>query len=429
MRRRLALLVAATTSVVLLAFTLPLAVLIDRAATNAAITIASDRSQRIVPAVAVGNEEDVAGAVATVSDWNYVVRVRMPSGAVVGRPFRTEAPPVDPDLRATAVRELPDGRVILDQPVVREDGTAVISTLMSEEVLDAGVWRAWGVLAALALTLFLLSLVVADRLARSMTRPVSDLALTAERLGRGDLSARVVPDGPDEVREVGQALNRLAARITELLTSERESVADLSHRLRTPVTALRLDAEALPPGPDRDRLEADVDELTRQVDGLIREARRPMREGVDARCDACAVVAERVEFWQALAEDQGRAVTLALPGGPCPVRASAADLEAALDALLGNVIAHTPDGAGLDVTLTEPADGGVLLVVTDEGPGFADADVVGRGVSRAGSTGLGLDIARRTAAASGGDLHIGRVTRGWRPGDAAARPARGSEGS
>ena len=119
-----------------------------------------------MPAVAVADEAEVARAVATVSDRNYVVRVRMPSGTVVGRPFRTAAPPVEPDLRATAVRELDDGRVILDQPVVREDGTAVISTLMSEEVLDAGVWRAWGVLAALALTLFVLSLVVADRLAR-----------------------------------------------------------------------------------------------------------------------------------------------------------------------------------------------------------------------------------------------------------------------
>lgn len=412
MRRRLALLVAATTSVVLLAFTLPLAVLIDRAATSAAITTATDRSQRIVPTVATGDETDVARAVATVSDRDYVVRVLMPSGGLVGRPFRTAAPPVENGLRATAVRVLADGRVILDQPVVRQDGTAVISTLMSEAVLDAGVWRAWGVLAALAITLFVLALVVADRLARSLTRPVTDLAVTAERLGRGDLAARVRPDGPDEIREVGQALNRLAARIGELLSHERESVADLSHRLRTPVTALRLDVESMPRGGDRDRLSGDVDELTRQIDALIREARRPEREGVDVRCDACAVVAERVEFWQALAEDQGRLVTVSVPPQPCPVRAGQADLEAALDALLGNVLAHTPDGTALDVALTVDPIGGALLVVTDEGPGFADGDVVGRGESRAGSTGLGLDIARRTAAASGGDLRIGRAPGG-----------------
>ena len=412
MRRRLALLVAATTSVVLLAFTLPLAVLIDRAATDAAVTSAGDRSQRIVPAVAAGSAADIAQAVATVSDPDYVVRVQLPSGDVIGRPFRTAAPPVDPELRATAVRTLDDGRVILDQPVVRQDGTAVISTLMSENVLDAGVWRAWTVLAVLALTLFGLALLVADRLARSMTRPVAELAVTAERLGRGDLTARVEPGGPDEVREVGVALNQLAARISELLAHEREAVADLSHRLRTPVTALRLDVESLPGSEGRDRLTSDVDELTRQIDALIREARRPVREGVEARCDARAVVAERVEFWAALAEDQGREVALTLPPGSSPVRAGSTDLEATLDALLGNVLAHTPDGAGLAVSLTPGPEGSWLLEIDDEGPGFADSAVLERGDSRAGSTGLGLDIARRTAVASGGDLTIGRSPAG-----------------
>jgi signal transduction histidine kinase len=411
-RRRLALLVAATTSVVLLAFTLPLGLLIDHAATSAAITTATDRSQRIVPAVAVGSDADIAAAVRTVADRDYVVRVRMPSGQVIGRPFHTDVPPIRGTLTATAVRTLDDGRVILDQPVVRQDGTAVISTLMSEHVLDAGVWRAWAVLAALALTLFGLALLVADRLARSMTRPVSELAVTAERLGRGDLAARVQPAGPDEVRDVGVALNQLAARISELLAHEREAVADLSHRLRTPVTALRLDVESLPGSEGRDRLTSDVDELTRQIDALIREARRPVREGVEARCDARAVVAERVEFWAALAEEQGRVVALSLPAGPSPVRAGSTDLETALDALLGNVLSHTPDGAGLAVSLAPGPTGSWLLEVDDDGPGFADSAVLQRGDSRAGSTGLGLDIARRTAVASGGDLTIGRAPGG-----------------
>ena len=56
--------------------------------------------------------------------------------------------------------------------------------------------------------------------------------------------------------------------------------------------------------------------------------------------------------------------------------------------------------------------GGAAVVVTDEGPGFADPQVVRRGESRAGSTGLGLDIARRTASASGGELSIGTAPGG-----------------
>jgi signal transduction histidine kinase len=75
------------------------------------------------------------------------------------------------------------------------------------------------------------------------------------------------------------------------------------------------------------------------------------------------------------------------------------------------VIAHTPEGTTLTVALRPDGDG-ALIVVSDEGPGFADNEVVRRGESRAGSTGLGLDIARRTAAASGGDLRIGRAPGG-----------------
>jgi signal transduction histidine kinase len=77
------------------------------------------------------------------------------------------------------------------------------------------------------------------------------------------------------------------------------------------------------------------------------------------------------------------------------------------DALLENVLAHTPEGAGFAVTLSRDDAGDVLVVITDEGPGFTDQRVLQRGESGAGSTGLGLDIARRTAAASGGDLRVG----------------------
>jgi signal transduction histidine kinase len=288
----------------------------------------------------------------------------------------------------------------------------VVQTVIPPDQLREGVTRARVVLFLLGLLLIGLSLVVADRLARSITRPISALAEAAHRLGQGDLTTRVQPDGPAEVREVGAAINLLAGRIRELLAGERESVADLSHRLRTPVTALRLETEALPSGPERDRLTGAVEELTREVDRLIREARRPVREGVEARADARAVVAERVAFWTPLAEEEGRSVRLDLPEQACPVRVSPADLEAALDALLGNVVAHTPEGAGLAVHLRAQPGGGAVVVMSDEGPGFADPQVVRRGQSRAGSTGLGLDIARRTATASGGELTIGTAEGG-----------------
>lgn len=398
MRRRLALLVVATTSVVLLAFLLPLAVLVNRAARTAAVSEATARSQVIVSAVASGaTSGEIDEVVAQLASAGFVVRVR----------------PVAPALapRSTVVRPARGGLVVR-QPVVGNGTTQVVDTFVPRAQLRAGVGRAWAVLVLLGLVLVGLSLVVADRLARAMTAPITDLARVAHRLAHGDLEARVRPSGPDEVRGVGEALNLLAARIGALLASEREAVADLSHRLRTPITALRLGVESLPTGADRDGLTAAVDELTRQVDRLIVEARRPVREGLTARCDAAEVTAERVAFWQALAEDQQRDVELTRPEGPVWVRASRDDLEATLDALLGNVIAHTPEGAGFSVAVRRLAIGGGEVVVSDRGPGFSDAGAVRRGHSGAGSTGLGLDIARRTATASGGELELGRSPAG-----------------
>ena len=88
----------------------------------------------------------------------------------------------------------------------------------------------------------------------------------------------------------------------------------------------------------------------------------------------------------------------------------------ASDILLGNVFAHTPEGTGFAVRLSRRAGGGAWLVIADDGPGFGDADPTLRGRSSGGSTGLGLDIARRIAEASGRDADH---RRGPRP--AAAR--------
>ena len=143
------------------------------------------------------------------------------------------------------------------------------------------------------------------------------------------------------------ALNQLADRIGDLLAAERETVADLSHRLRTPLTALRLDVEALPDSPASRELADDVSALERTLTAVIRAARRPEREGFLASCDATAVVAARIAFWTPLAEEQGRRVTLQAPPGPVAVRCSSDDLSSAVDALVENVFSHTPDGTAL----------------------------------------------------------------------------------
>jgi len=397
-RRQITLLVAATTSIVLLAFLLPAASLVARVAEARALDAGQAQVQFLTPTVGLADRNEVmTSLVGTTGDLG--VAVRWVDGEWLGD-HRGD----DDTVPATAVVQPGDDGTRLLQPVQRGTETALIEVFVPKERLRAGVTRTWLVLAGLGAVLLLLALLVADRLARSLTRPVTDLATTAHRLGSGALAARVTPAGPAEVREVGAAVNRLAGRIGELLAAERETAADLAHRLRTPLTALRLDVESLPPG-DRERMLDDVDALTRSVDEVISEARRTVREGLGVGCDAAAVVAERVRFWSALAEEEQRTVTVGLGEQSLPVRVAAGDLGAALDALLGNVFAHTPEGTPFRVTVRPRPGGGAEVSVSDTGPGLPDA-AIERGRSGAGSTGLGLDIARRTAEASGSALRI-----------------------
>jgi len=295
--------------------------------------------------------------------------------------------------------------------VLAASSLVLISVLAALWVLLRPQPHTWLVLACVGLGALLVSGVIAAPLAQSLVRPLTNVATTADRLAAGDLSARAGQAGPTEVRRVGTGLNKLARRIGELLAYERETMADVSHRLRTPMTALRIDAESLQDDFERARMLVDVDALEGTVDEVIVAARRPVRIGL-VTCDAVAVVAERTAFWRPLAEDTERTMTVELADGELPVRVTADDLRTCMDVLLENVFSHTPEGVALAVRLSRRAAGGAWLVVADDGPGFPDTGPAARGSSTGGSTGLGLDIVRRVTEASGGSLTIGRSASG-----------------
>jgi signal transduction histidine kinase len=280
-----------------------------------------------------------------------------------------------------------------------------IRVYASSDSLSSGE-TGWLLLLGLgSLGMLVLAAGAGELLTRRIVRPLVDTAATAQQLGSGDTTARAPTTGPQEIADVGRALNRLADRIDELIAEERETAADMSHRLRTPLTALRLDAEALHDPAEAERVGSHVTALERMLTAVIHAARRPQREGRMPSSDATAVVGARVEFWSALAEDQERVGRLDLPAEPLLVRAGAEDLAAAVDALLENVVAHTPEGTGFGVRL-RATDGGAELTVSDDGPGMPTDEPV-RGRSDRGSSGLGLDIVRRCAVASGGSMTLG----------------------
>ncbi|SIR06337.1 HAMP domain-containing sensor histidine kinase [Micromonospora avicenniae] len=412
MRARLAVLVAAVSVLILIAFLVPLALLVRTVAEDRATVRATADAQSLVPVVGTADATTIRLTVEQLAaDSGRPVSVYLPDGTVLGTPV-PRTPAVALAARGQSLTgESASGREVVIAVQGRADGTGVIRVAVPRDELTDGVTRAWLVLALLGLLLVLIGLVVADRLARTLVRPIGDLSAVSHRLANAELDARVTPSGPPELREVAGALNHLAGRIQVLLLQEREQVADLSHRLRTPLTALRLEAESLRDPDDASRITAAVDGLERAVTGLIRQARwRRTPAAGPTGSDAAAIVGERVAFWSVLAEDTGRPVTLDLAPGPLPVGVPADELAAAVDALLGNVFAHTPDGTPFTVRLAV-ADGQVVLTVADGGPGLP-ADAARRGASAAGSTGLGLDIARRAAQATGGRLELRAATGG-----------------
>ncbi len=299
-------------------------------------------------------------------------------------------------------------------PVTVATGTVVVHTSTHFRHLQSRIWTVWATLAGLGAVIIGLGAFVSRRMAERISTPVTEMADVAHRLREGDLSARAHTSAgavPTEVTELGTALNRLAARIAELLAGEREAAADLSHRLRTPVTALRLDTDLVADETVRSRLRSHVEDLHRVIDSVVTEARRTSRDDMTAAGDLAAVAASRTAYWRPLAEDQGRALEVTVPPAPVFVALPTADLRDLVDTLVDNVFAHTPEGTALAVVVTA-VDGHARLSVADAGPGLASPALAARGRSGNGGTGLGLDIVRRLADRAGGSVVLGQAQLG-----------------
>ncbi|MEU1278565.1 HAMP domain-containing sensor histidine kinase [Streptomyces sp. NPDC005805] len=417
MRRALAGIALAVTSMVALSFLIPLALLVREQARDRVTTAAEQRAAALSPVLALTTERaDVQQAVTELGSRDQLA-VRLPDGGFVGT---SHAPPEALERavgnRETLSVETADGWVHLQPVVLPEDRVAVVEAYVPGADLTRGVAASWGVMALLALGLVGGSVLVADRLGARVVRSSRGLKSASLALGSGDLDVRVRPDGPPELQEAGQAFNTMADRVVELLAVEREMVADLSHRLRTPLTALYLEADLMSGTPGARRIGEAVAQLERELDSIIAAARTPLAAGQSGGgaptrpVELADVVALRLDFWSVLAAQQERVCERSLTPRAVPVRFPEDDLAAVVDALIGNVFRHTPQGTAFAVRV-ERADRHAVLIVDDAGPGVADPEAaLTRGVSTGGGggTGLGLDIVARAAREADGELTITR---------------------
>ncbi|MFI6852728.1 sensor histidine kinase [Streptomyces sp. NPDC050416] len=409
----------AVTTMVVLAFAVPLGLVIREMARDRAFSNAEREAAAVAPALSITTDRDQLERVVASAGSDAGMAVHIPTGDGQEALELGRQRAADEDI--AAVRKLGRasttavaGGSTLLQPVALSTGEiAVVEVYVPEAEVTNGVGTAWAVLAGVGVALVLGSVAVADRLGVRMVRPAKRLVEGARDLGEGRLGARVPEEGPTELRLAAVAFNSMADQVVQLLANERELAADLSHRLRTPLTVLRLNAASLGEGPAAEQTRTAVEQLEREVDTIIRTAREAKPQtaaaGPGAGCDAAEVVRERMAFWSALAEDEGRKWRVSGADRPVRIPVARADLAAALDALLGNVFRHTPEGTAFAVDVHNGEDA-VIVLVSDAGPGIPDpraAMARGRGSGTDGSTGLGLDIVRRLAESTGGDVRIG----------------------
>ncbi|MCI3276543.1 sensor histidine kinase [Streptomyces cylindrosporus] len=409
----------AVTAMVVVAFAIPLGLVIKEMARDRAFSNAEREAAAVAPALSITTDREQLERVVASAGTEDGMAVHIPASADGEATDIGRQRAADKDvatvrkLGRASTTEVPGGSTLL-QPVALSSGEiAVVEVYVPESEVSNGVGMAWAVLAGVGLALIVGSVAVADRLGVRMVRPARKLVEGAHELGEGKLGSRVPEEGPTELRLAAVAFNSMADQVVQLLANERELAADLSHRLRTPLTVLRLNAASLGDGPAAEQTRAAVAQLEREVDTIIRTAREAKPQtaaaGPGAGCDAAEVVRERMAFWSALAEDEGRKWRVAGADRPVRIPVARADLGAALDALLGNVFRHTAEGTAFAVDLHNGEDA-VIVLVSDAGPGIPDPEAAmarGRGSGNAGSTGLGLDIVRRLAESTGGDVRIG----------------------
>ncbi|MET9227769.1 HAMP domain-containing sensor histidine kinase [Lentzea sp. NPDC003310] len=259
-----------------------------------------------------------------------------------------------------------------------------------------------------------LTAVLAVLMARSLTRPLRSLQLAATRFGQGDLTVRAQEIGPEETRKVARAINLGAHRIDGLVTAQRAFVADVSHQLRSPLTALRLSLDNVRDDVDEpgtaqslDLAIAEVIRLSRLVNDLLVLARAQADTTSREAVPVDQVVATRVRAWQAVAVDRGVALAYDVHPSAAGVRASLTPghLDQVLDNLVMNALDATPGGAAVTVAVTRDRQDLVVSVV-DQGPGLDEEqrirafDRFWRGKSD--GTGLGLAIVRQLVEDNGG---------------------------
>ena len=357
-----------------------------------------------------------------------VVDLVGPGLAVPGYLTRADVTALAAGGEISDVRQRPNGTEVLVEarPIAGGGGVVLVQPSSVAAAATASGRR--------RLVLPLLAGLAGWLLARRLARPMQNAAAAAHRLAAGSRDVRLEPQGPYEVAELADALNRLNGALVTSEGREREFLLSVSHELRTPLTAVTGYAEALadgvvPPGEVARTgaiLVAESARLDRLVGDLLDLARlRAQDFRLDlADVDVSDLVAQAGQVWGDRCAKEGVELRVEVPPSALVVRTDPTRLRQIVDGLAENALRVTPAGAPVVLAvLADPArPGWTWIEVRDGGPGLTDADLAVafersalyeryRGVRRVG-TGLGLALVHGLANRLGGAAVAGRAPEG-----------------
>lgn len=427
--------------VVIVALTVPLAIVLRDRARSELEALTLSNAQTIAAVLTRDQVEGDPGARRSLTrnvqryaaDVGGRVVVLDPAGVVIADSDREDlgddfATPGRPEVisalasRADAEVRRSDeeaGDIAVAAAPIIDEGELVGVVRISRDVqtVEANVGRATAAIVAVALGGLLAGLALALAIARSLARPLSRLATTARRLGAGDLSARAgTLEGGSEVDELAGSFDEMASRVERTVRAQREFVANASHQLRTPLTGIKLRLEAgIAESTDEDvrtqlrAADKEVDRLAQIIERLLMMASQ-IEEGKVIQADVGNAVDRAVKRWEGRAARASSSLTGTTVVTALPAVADPDDVDQVLDVLLDNALTHAP--GPIEVTASAGA-GKTVVSVADRGPGIPPDELArvterffrGRGASPGGS-GLGLAIARELAERWGGGLDV-----------------------
>jgi signal transduction histidine kinase len=309
--------------------------------------------------------------------------------------------------------------IVVAQPV-RDGGDVVGALVTSSDTRDVqrGIWYSWGILAAGGVVTALLALLVADRTAGWVLRPVQAVDRAMQQMGTGRLDERIPPSaGPPELQAVIARFNDMAERVEHLMRRQQEFVANASHELRNPLNALMLRIEALALTVPADHsvevehVRAEAERMAQILDALLLLADDAARGPVQP-VDVSALVAQHAHGWHLLDARPFRTE------GTDVERWAAVDptaLGSALDTIVDNAVKFSPPSDPVEVSVVESESAGIVeILVRDHGPGVPVEHLErlterfwrSPGHSAVRGSGLGLAIASELLASAGGGLRL-----------------------